>query len=172
MAPEVAEVDDFDAFWQAEKAEQPHARIRGVEVPIPMDIPLALAAQMQGATEADEEQNKKILAELYGPEIIESWIREGMGTREFFVVLTWSFVRGSGGKITFAEAVTRADEVLATMAAAEDGGDQGKAPAKGKAKPKAKAGPNRATRRSAAAGASSSPTSAASTGSRRKTSAA
>lgn len=157
--PEVELVDDFDAFWAAKKAKQPHTRIRGVVVPIPLDLPLALIAQMQGATVADEDANRATLAEVYGEDVIEKWIGAGMGAREFFVVLTWSFVRGSGGSITFEEAVTRADEVMAAMA---EGGD-----ASGKAsKPK----PNRKTRRSAGAGASSSRTSAASTASRRKTS--
>lgn len=164
-SPEVEPVDDFDAFWQARKADQPHTRIRGVVVPIPMDLPLALIAQMQGATVADEDQNKATLAEVYSPEIIEAWIAAGMGAREFFVVLTWSFVRGSGGQISFADAVERADEVLAAMG--ESGDAAGKAPTKAV---KGKAGPNRATRRSAAAGGSSSRTSAANTASPRRTS--
>jgi hypothetical protein len=158
VTAEVEQVEDFDAFWQAQRAEQPRVRIRGVEVPIPMDLPLALVAQMHGATPADEEQNRRLLAELYGPEVIEQWISAGMGAREFFVVLTWSFVRGTGGTITFADAAVRADEVLAKMS------DQGKAAA-----PKPTA-PNRRARRSASAGASSSRTSAASTGSRRASS--
>ncbi|MDN5858081.1 MAG: hypothetical protein L0H84_05605 [Pseudonocardia sp.] len=169
MAPaEVELVDDFDAFWAAKKEQQPHTRIRGVVVPIPMDLPLALIAQMQGATAADEDTNKAILAEVYSPDIIEQWINAGMGAREFFVVLTWSFVRGSGGQISFADAVERADEVMTKIG--EDGGGAAGKAAAAKVKPKAKAGPNRATRRSAAAGGSSSRTSAANTASPRRTS--
>lgn len=153
-AEEIEQVEDFDAFWATQRGKQPRARIRGALVPIPMDLPLALVAQMHGATPADEEQNKELLGELYGADTIEQWVRDGMGAREFFVVLTWSFVRGTGGTITFEEATARADEVLAAMG--EDG--QGKAVPAG----------NRKARRSAGAGGSSSRTSAASTASRRK----
>ena len=171
--PDVEVVEDFDAFWAAKRADQPHTRIRGVVVPIPMDLPLALVAQMQGATVASEDENKAILAEVYGADVIETWISRGMGAREFFVVLTWSFLRGSGTDISFAQAVERADEIMAALGEDTPGG--GKPAAKAARKPRAKTG--KATKApalttsSGSAGASSSRTSAASTGSRRKASA-
>ena len=170
MAPEVKLVDDFDAFWTGKKAKQPHTRIRGVVVPIPMDLPLALVAQMQGATVATEEENKAVLAEVYGEDVIERWIRLGMGAREFFVVLTWSFLRGSGTDISFEQAFERAEEIMRAM------GEAAPAAKPTKAKPRAKTGKASrttaaATTSSGGAGASSSRTSAASTTSRRKASA-
>lgn len=159
MTSAPSHVEDFDAFWNSDRKL---VKIRGQLVPIPVDLPFETVAAISGTRADDEGGVKDLLAEIYSADIVEAWSTAGMGVRESFIVLTWSFMRGTGAEATFEEAAEAAGQVLAQIAEANaptaDGkGARGKAPAR--------------SRTSAGTGASSSRTSAGSTGSRRKTSA-
>lgn len=150
-----ADVGSFDAFW-AEVSGGGVETIRGIEVTIPTDVPLALEMRIKDLQESESEDDiRELVALLFGADVLDAWRDAGMGSLEFQTVLAWGMGRASGAALTFREAYD-------TVTAAAD--DAGKAP-------------NRATRRaaasskpSAATGGRSKRTSAASTASRRTTS--
>lgn len=151
-----ADVGSFDAFW-AEVSGSGTETIRGVEVTIPTDVPIAMELRIQQLQESESEQDvRELIGLLFGGDALDQWAAAGMGLRELQTVLTWGVARASGVEMSFREAY---DTVTAAASS------EGKAPA-----------PNRAARRSASkrpsagTGGRSAQTSAASTASRRKSS--
>lgn len=150
----------WDAFWAEVNAKPQTEVIRGVTVPVPSDMPLGFqqrANELRDST--SDEDIQELVAMIFGPGVLDQWIANGMGAKEFRVVCGWGFRNGQGQPTTFREAF----DLMA------------KAEAEGKAE--SAQSPNRATRRAAtkkpssAGGATSKRTSSASTGSARKTSA-
>lgn len=143
--------ESWDAFW-GEVQGAGTETIRGVEVPVPTDVPLAMEQRLK-ALQDDESEDavREMVALLFGGNVFDSWVANGMGLLEFKTVLAWGMAHASGTKVTFREAYD-------TVVAAEAG--EGKAP-------------NRAARRassnarSASTGGPSKRTSSASTGSAR-----
>ncbi|MFD3929684.1 hypothetical protein [Streptomyces sp. NPDC058614] len=145
----------WDEFW-AEVSGGRTETIRGVQVTVPTDIPLAMEQRINELQDAEDEDSfAELIALLFGTDALGAWREGGMGLRELKTVLAWGIAHANGQDMTFAEAY---DLVMQE----EAGG--GKTPA-----PK---GPNRAARRaqSTRTGGPSKPTSRASTGSARKTS--
>jgi hypothetical protein len=164
-APAPAPVEDWDAFWSTHvEARRPKARIRGVEVTAPYDLPLELAERMQEANANDTTLVQDLLAELYGEGIVEQWTAAGMGSLEFFVVLTWSYMRAGGSSATFADAFDAVQKGLESGALDMDA--QQPVPNRADKRAAAKA-PKGRTTPSGRTGARSSRTSAASTSSSR-----
>ncbi|MDQ0943267.1 hypothetical protein [Streptomyces sp. V1I1] len=152
-----APADSFDAFWAEQARSGRTTVIRGVTVPVPADLPLALELRAQELSESTAETDiRELLALLFGVDVLDEWRNKGMGLLELKTVLAWASAQGAGRDISFAEALeaVRAEEA------------EGKAPS----------GQNRAARRaapkkrSASTGGRSARTSAGSTGSARKTS--
>lgn len=130
--------------------------IRGVEVAIPTDVPLAMEQRLRDLRDSESEDDvREMVALLFGADVLNTWRDNGMGLIEFKTVLAWGMAHASGAGVSFMEAY---EAVLA-----EEAGE-GKAPS----------GQNRASRRaaqkkpSASTGGRSARTSAASTASRRK----
>jgi hypothetical protein len=154
------EQDDFLAFWRShEAATTPTtARILGVDVVVPTDMPLRVEQQALLLQDAqDIAEIRPLLVDLFGADHLDTWITNGATTRMLQVIIAWGMANATGTETTFARAVELADEARAAEA--------------GKARPV----PNRSDRRapsgtgkSASTGRSSSPTSAANTGTRRK----
>ena len=153
----VAGHETWDAFW-AEASGGRTEVIRGVEVAVPTDVPMALEKRVDELRDSDAQEDlAELLALLFGRDVLEQWMDAGMGMLELQTVLTWGMAQAGGRDLTFAEAL----EMVRS--------------GEGLGKPK---GPNRATRRatgapakrSAAGGGRSKPTSRASTGTARKTS--
>ncbi len=151
--------ETWDAFW-AEVSGGRTEVIRGVEVAVPSDVPMALEQRVEELRDSDSKEDlAELLALLFGQDVLDQWMDAGMGMLELQTVLTWGMAQAGGRDLSFAEAL---DMVRS--------GEAGKLPG-----PK---GPNRATRRatgapakrSAAGGGRSKPTSRASTSSSRKTS--
>lgn len=166
-APAPAPVEDWDAFWsQHVESRRPKARIRGVEVTAPYDMPLELAERMQAADANDTGLVQDLLAELYGEGIVEQWTAAGMGGLEFFVVLTWSYMRAGGSTATFAEAFEAVEKGLASGALDLDA--EQPVPNRADKRAAAKAAPKGSTTPSGRTGARSSRTSAGSTSSSRR----
>jgi hypothetical protein len=164
--PPAAQVEDWDAFWSKHVAERrPRALIRGVEVTAPYDLPLELAERMQNATPDDTTLVQDLLAELYGDGIVDQWTAAGMGGLEFFVVLTWSYMRAGGSAATFADAFEAVQKGLESGALDLDA--EQPVPNRADKRAAAKA-PKGSTTRSGRTGARSSRTSAASTSSSRQ----
>ncbi|MDT9688198.1 hypothetical protein Q5762_07480 [Streptomyces sp. P9(2023)] len=143
--------ESWDAFW-AEVQGAGTEVIRGVEVPIPTDVPLAMEMRLKDLeSDSSEEAIREMVALLFGDTVLDQWIDAGMGLMEFKTVIAWGMAHATGTKVSFREAY---DTVVAAEA------DEGKAP-------------NRAARRaaskprSASTGGRSKPTSSASTSSAR-----
>ncbi|MFE9645320.1 hypothetical protein ACFYO0_14625 [Streptomyces sp. NPDC006365] len=132
--------------------------IRGVEVRIPTDVPLAMEQRLNDLRESESEDDlHELVALLFGDDVFGRWIENGMGAMEFKTVLAWGMAHSAGAGVSFMEAFE--------MVRAEEAGE-GKAPSR----------PNRQARRAASksrstsTGGRSARTSAASTASRRKSS--
>jgi hypothetical protein len=160
-ADEPQQHDDFLAFWRAHRAKDAPEiqRILGVDVPVPTELPLALAALGDElATSEDQGDVERIVTLLFGEDVYQRWVTAGLTAEQLAVLMAWGMANATGTPTTFAEAAQLAAD----------------AEAAGKAR-KAAVVPNRAARRassrtpaSASTGGSSSRTSAASTASPRK----
>lgn len=144
----------WDAFW-AEVGGQRTTVIRGIEVPVPGDMPMRLRRRIEELQDSEsEEAVAELVALLFGQDVYGEWEEAGIGAFEFQVILTWGIAQATG----------RADFTFAQALDAVRKGEEGKALG---AQP-----PNRAARRaqSAGTGGPSKRTSSASTGSARRTS--
>jgi hypothetical protein len=151
------DAQSWDDFWAEVNAARVTEVIRGVEVPVPSDLPLIFQQRMNELRDSDRDEDvRELVALVFGDGVLDQWRDAGMGAAELRVVLAWGFANGSGKATSFREAYD-----IVTQAEAE-----GKAPG----------GPNRAARRAAtnarssSTGSASRPTSRASTASTRKTS--
>ncbi|MFJ9657620.1 hypothetical protein ACIRPR_06580 [Streptomyces griseoflavus] len=151
--------ESWDAFW-AEASGGRTEVIRGVEVRVPTDVPMALEQRVEELHDSDRREDlAELLALLFGQDVLDQWVDAGMGLVELQTVLTWGMAQAGGRDLSFAEAL---DMVRA--------GEAGK--------PLGPQGPNRATRRatgapakrSAAGGGRSKRTTGASTATSRRTS--
>jgi hypothetical protein len=151
--------ESWDAFW-AEASGGRTTVIRGVEVPVPTDVPLAMEQRIEELQDSESKEDlAELLAMLFGQDVLDQWMDAGMGMLELQTVMAWAMAQAGGRDISFTEAL----ELVRS-------GEAGKLPG-----PK---GPNRAARRatgapakrSAAGGGRSKRTSSASTGSARRTS--
>ena len=139
----------WDAFW----AEVSGARtevIRGVEVPVPTDVPFGFENRLQELSSSSAPEDvEELVSALFGESVFEQWADAGMGYHELLTVLTWGMAQAAGNDLTFSEAY----ELIQKETAGE-----GKAPS-----------PNRAARRaqSKPTGGPSKRTSRASTASTR-----
>lgn len=146
--------ESWDHFW-AEVQGAGTETIRGVEVPIPTDVPLALEQRLKTLeSDSSEDGVREMVGLLFGGDVLDRWVENGMGLMEFKTVIAWGMAHATGTKVTFREAY---ETVLAAEA------DEGKAP-------------NRAARRAASkppsgtTGGRSKRTSSASTATARRTS--
>ncbi|MFH9013963.1 hypothetical protein ACH4C6_21610 [Streptomyces sp. NPDC017943] len=153
-----ADHETWDAFW-SEVSDGRTETIRGVQVRVPSDVPLAMERRLEELSDSQDEKDvAELIALLFGADVMDQWIEAGMGALEFQTVLTWGMAQAGGTDLTFAEALDLVRK----------GAGEGKTVG-----PK---GPNRAARRaapakrSAAGGGRSSATSRGSTTSARRTS--
>ncbi|NRQ35981.1 hypothetical protein HII36_29725 [Nonomuraea sp. NN258] len=126
------EFESWDAFWDetlraeaAERGQQPTEVIRGVTVRVPQDLPLSFEFKAKKLKNSDSEQDfAALLANLFGTDVLDAWVSNGMGGKEFKVVLAWGLSHGKGKPITFREAY---DSVMAAESDdADDAEDEGK----------------------------------------------
>ncbi|MFF3622329.1 hypothetical protein [Streptomyces sp. NPDC002467] len=142
--------EDFKATTFGARTEH----IEGVDVPVPDDIPLGFSKLASAlSVDSDVDEFAPVVTLLYGDGVFDQWVDNGMGAKGLLVAIMWGYMQGSGRDVTFAEAyevVTSDDPGKAALAATG----------------------NRAARRSQSksTGGRSARTSAASTGSARRTS--
>lgn len=122
---------DFDAFFAEESAARPREQLTlyGTTYTLPESLPLMFTLQMERVQDSSDPADvRKMLATLYGADVLDAWAEHGMTDRQLGVVLIYS-----AGNIRRPGSVTmqRAAELYAEQEA-------GKAPA-----------PNRAARRTA-----------------------
>lgn len=141
----------WDDFWSeiereeaAEAGEAATTVIRGVEVAVPRDLPLKFDRRLKQLEQSEDEDDvAELVGYLFGDDVYEQWVDNGMRSVEFRTVLLWGIANGKGQSTTFRDAYK----------AVQDEGKSTK--------------PNRSDKRqSAKAGRSSKRTSSGSTGSR------
>ncbi len=145
----------WDEFWTEASGGRTET-IRGVEITVPTDIPLAMEQRMAELRESeDEESFAELIALLFGVDALSDWRSNGMGLRELKTVLAWGVAQADGQELTFQQAFELVQREEASAG-----------------KPAGPKGPNRAARRaqSKSTGGPSKRTSSANTASARKTS--
>lgn len=160
VAAETVNTDGWDAFWaEVNTTSAPTETIRGVTVPVPSDLPLGFQQRVNELRDSTRDEDvRELVALIFGPGVLDQWIANDMGSREFKVVMAWGMANGGGKTTSFREAYEM-------VTAAEAEGKAGSAPS-----------PNRAARRAAtkspssATGSTSRRISSGSTGSARRTS--
>ncbi|MFI0897755.1 hypothetical protein [Streptomyces sp. NPDC020983] len=160
-AAETVDTSSWDAFWAEVNADAGATEvIRRVTVRVPNDLPLGFQQRVNELRDSTADEDvRELVALVFGEGVLDQWIANDMGSREFKVVLAWGVANGTGQPLSFREAYER---VVAAEA-------EGKAPS---------AQPNRAARRAAtkspssSTGATSRRTSSGSTASARRTSGA
>lgn len=156
--------DDFLAFWdQHQSAEKrPTKTILGVEVVVPYDLPLNFEREAERLKKSSDPDDLGYLVSLlFGQDLLDQWIERGLRSEQFKVLLSWASLNAAGRPTDFAEAA----EIAAKAEAAA-----GKALVPNRATKRAAARASSTTRGSAGTGRTSKQTSAASTGSSRRTS--
>lgn len=147
--------ETWDAFW-SEVGGGRTETIRGVQVRVPSDMPLAMERRIEELRDSEAEEDvAELVSLLFGADVMDEWISAGMGALEFQTVLTWGMAQAGGRDLSFGEALDLVREGA------------------GEGKPQGPKGPNRAARRaepakrSAAGGGRSKRTSSGSTTSAR-----
>ncbi|MFB4294791.1 hypothetical protein ACBI99_44680 [Nonomuraea sp. ATR24] len=160
--PQEAEGESWDAFWDEVLRVSPTVTIRGTRVRRPADLPISFDERLARASNGNDEQTfRMLLGELFGTDVLDTWVAAGMGSREFKTVLTWGVACGRGRPISFREAYER---IEAREAADREATALGKAPEG----PEDSESSTPTSEESAGTGRSSRRTSAASTSSSRK----
>lgn len=158
-APDPVETDhqSWDQFWQEIGGAARTETVRGVTITVPTDLPLSIQARLDAAIE-DEEQVQSLAADLFGPGKLDELIAAGVGAQEFVTLVAWAIAQVERPDLTFREAW---EQVQAQRERARAGNLPG---------PANRAARRASTTRSATGGGPSKRTTAASTGSARKTS--
>lgn len=102
----------WDAFWseqkrkrQAELGTAAKVIIRGVEVVKPHDLPMRFDQQLTDLADSDDENDiRGLVVDLFGKDVIDAWVANGMEDEEFKVILLWGVAVGRGRDITFEQA--------------------------------------------------------------------
>ncbi|MBP0456253.1 hypothetical protein [Streptomyces montanisoli] len=84
---------DFDAFFAEEATTRDRARITlyGVEYVLPESLPLMFTLQMERVqNSSDPDDVRRMLAILYGADVLDTWAEHGMTDRQLGVVLIYS----------------------------------------------------------------------------------
>ncbi|MCK9896976.1 hypothetical protein [Frankia sp. AgB32] len=149
---EVDEYEDFDAYWaeHGTRVEIRRARICGVDVEVPTDLPLEVEVILQRrGGELTDRDLERVIDLMFGEDVLSLWISNGMTRSQFPIVCAWALANAEGRPISFAEAAEKVRE--------------------SQERPTNRAERRAASRpRGSASGRSSSRTSAGSTGSRRR----
>ncbi|MEJ2886150.1 hypothetical protein [Actinomycetospora aeridis] len=113
-------MEDFDAFWAQYQTTKPQVRILGEVVPIPHDMPLWVEQLSERGRQNTVADLHKMVDALYGANTLQRWIDRGAGLKQLKVIIAWTTLRVQGRQVTFADAMTKADELEAAEAAREE----------------------------------------------------
>jgi len=112
--------ESWDDFWaeveRQEAAERGRAAttvIRGVRVPIPHDLTLRFTRKVEQLKNSSSDDDiRSLLVDLFGQDVFDQWVENGMKSREFRVVLRWAVANANGRNMSFREAykAVREDE--------------------------------------------------------------
>ncbi len=110
---DVDELEDFDAYWakHGTAVEVRRARICGVEVEVPNDLPLEVEVILQrNGGELRDRELDRVIDLMFGEDVLALWIENGMTRGQFPVVCAWALANAEGRPITFAEAAEKVRE--------------------------------------------------------------
>jgi|ERR1700741_5467920 len=109
-------VIDYDAFWEQYSAKSPRKKVRvlGQLISLPFDIPLSLERRMSVTNMADKEALGQLLAEIYGEDVLDAWVDNGMGTKQMALLVSWTLLRVQGSDITLQDAAKAMETVSAS----------------------------------------------------------
>lgn len=120
-----AEVEDFDAWREQQKAKRAGGRrvkVFGRVVALPSSLPLGLTISMDDlAGSSDIEDVQQVVGVLYGKGALDHWIAEGCDLEDFQVLMAWGVASASGQRITFDRAVELVAEAEKKKATAKAG---------------------------------------------------
>ncbi|HEY1176211.1 MAG TPA: hypothetical protein VGF17_08635 [Phytomonospora sp.] len=88
-----ADPADFDAFFAEESATRPRQSLTlyGSTYTLPESLPLLFTLQMERVQDSsDPDDVRKMLATLYGGNVLDTWAERGMTDRQLGVVLIYS----------------------------------------------------------------------------------
>ncbi|MFM9613916.1 hypothetical protein [Streptomyces niveiscabiei] len=93
---------DFDAFFAEQAAARPRQPLTlyGRTYLLPESLPLMFTLQMERVQHSsDPDDIRKMLATLFGGDVLDTWAEKGMTDRQLGVVLIWSAanIRKPGG---------------------------------------------------------------------------
>ncbi|MFE4333955.1 hypothetical protein ACFRQM_32435 [Streptomyces sp. NPDC056831] len=111
---------DFDAFFAEESATRPREQLTlyGTTYTLPESLPLLFTLQMERVQDSsDPDDVRRMLATLYGGDVLDTWAAHGMTDRQLGVVLMYSAANiRKQGSVTMA----RAAELYAEQDAGKD----------------------------------------------------
>ncbi len=84
---------DFDAFFAEESATRPREQLTlyGTTYTLPESLPLLFTLQMERVQDSSDPGDvRKMLATLYGGDVLDTWAEAGMTDRQLGVVLIYS----------------------------------------------------------------------------------
>lgn len=84
---------DFDAFFAEESVTRPRQPLTlyGRTYLLPESLPLMFTLQMERVQHSsDPDDIRKMLATLFGGDVLDTWAEKGMTDRQLGVVLIWS----------------------------------------------------------------------------------
>ncbi|HET8641466.1 MAG TPA: hypothetical protein VFM37_05985 [Pseudonocardiaceae bacterium] len=97
---------EFEQFWAQHATARAPERITvvGAEITVPNDLPLDVERRAEQLGDSDDPDDvRELLTMLFGDDVLERWVANGMTIRQFQFMLAWAFARGSGRRVTFAE---------------------------------------------------------------------
>ncbi|MFD3911198.1 hypothetical protein [Streptomyces sp. NPDC058603] len=113
---------DFDAFFAEESATRPREQLTlyGTTYTLPESLPLLFTLQMERVqNSSDPDDIRRMLATLYGGDVLDIWADHGMTDRQLGIVLMYSAANiRNPGSITMARAAELYAEQDAGKAAA------------------------------------------------------
>jgi len=113
---------DFDAFFAEESATRPREQLTlyGTTYTLPESLPLLFTLQMERVQHSsDPDDVRRMLATLYGGDVLDVWAEHGMTDRQLGVVLMYSAANiRKPGSVTMARAAELYAEQDAGKAAA------------------------------------------------------
>ncbi|MFE2043239.1 hypothetical protein ACFXAZ_20380 [Streptomyces sp. NPDC059477] len=84
---------DFDAFFAEESATRPRQSLTlyGTKYRLPEALPLLFTLQMERVQHSSDANDvRKMLATLFGADVLDTWAEHGMDDRQLGVVLIYS----------------------------------------------------------------------------------
>lgn len=132
---EVAQSEDFDAFWSA-RTITPRPRLTnvlgsGLDLEAPEEVPLRFEILRRKLVASQRDQDVKLMVDvLYGAGTYDTLITHGVTTSQVALLLAWGAANTGASRMPLAEVKTALEQLEAAA------GDGGKANARGVPSPK------------------------------------